>query len=83
MDEDQWYGTDSQTAIRGCCRATWKQEEKRLKRMKLTPREEAFSEGGVDLVSAGLETFSKIGMKGKTMGQVIVTDNLVNNTVPA
>lgn len=51
--------------------------------MKLTPREEAFSEGGVDLVSAGLETFSKIGMKGKTMCQVIVTDNLVKNTVPA
>lgn len=47
------------------------------------PREEAFSEGGVDLVSAGLETFSKIGMKGKTMCQVIVTDNLVKNTVPA
>lgn len=49
-----------------------------------TKRGSIFSlEGGVDLVSAGLETFSKIGMKGKTMCQVIVTDNLVKNTVPA
>lgn len=33
-----------------------------------TKRGSIFSlEGGVDLVSAGLETFSKIGMKGKTM----------------
>ena len=50
--------------------------------MKLTPREGAFSEGAVDWVSAGLETFSKIGMVGKTMCKVTVTDNLVN-TVPA